>query len=101
MPVYSSDTPEGRRVISVKLDGREMMYELLVKTANTDEGWLDVYEYTVDDKGRKRLKMTDWEPVGYFRQVREPIVKRLHGKVEVVTGDKESVPEPVTIDPTE
>lgn len=101
MPLYDSDTPEGQSIVSVKLDGREVMYELFIKTANTDEGWLDVYETFVDAQGHKHLKMTDWKPVGYFRQQREPIVKRLHGKVEVVMGDKESKPQPVLIDPAE
>ena len=101
MPLYDSGTSEGRHVISVKLDGREVMYELFIKTANTDEGWLDVYETSVDAQGQKRLKMSEWKPVGYFRQQREPIVKRLHGKVEVVVGDKKPEPQPIVVAPAE
>lgn len=92
MPVYHANTPEGRRITSVKLDGREVMKELLVKTANTDEGWLDVYKFATDEHGRRRIVMTEWKPVGYDRrQEREPVIERLHGKVEVELGTE---PEP-------
>jgi hypothetical protein len=85
MPVYHANTPEGRRIKSVKLDGREVMGELFIKTANTDEGWLDVYETEVID-GKRKLKCTPWMPVGFHRHVREPIVTRRTGKVEVELG---------------
>ena len=100
MPVYESGTPSGHRVTSVKLDGREVMKEFLIKTANTDEGWLDVYEFTVNEQGQRRLKLSDWKPVGFYRQQREPIVTRHLGKVEVTVSDAASEPELVAIDPT-
>lgn len=100
MPLYDSDTPEGQSIVSVKLDGREVMYELFIKTANTDEGWLDVYEFTVNEQGQRRLKLSDWKPVGFYRQQREPIVTRHLGKVEVTVSDAASEPELVAIDPT-
>jgi hypothetical protein len=99
MPRYEANTPEGRDIESVKLDGREVMHELAIKTADTDEGWLDVYETYKGEDGRRRLKMTEWKerPRGGFG--RDPIITRVYGKVEVVLGRMARlVPEPKVVD---
>lgn len=84
MPRYESNTPEAARIASVKLDGRELLgtEDGYVRTADTDEGWVEVFETYLDDKGNRHCKMTEWRPVGKGR-VREFVTKRLTGKVEV------------------
>lgn len=88
MARYLSNTDEGRRITSVKLNGVEVLKTLFISAADTDEGWLDIYE-TETVNGKRCIKMSDWEPdpKNPGRSKRYPLTKRLHGKVEVVVGE--------------
>jgi len=111
MPRYEANTPEGRRITSVKLDGVEVLKTaetdgLFIKTADTDEGWVEFYETEVDLDGKRYLKVGPWRDAadaeaksglksfakdadGEYvqvrpKQVREFIMGRRFGKVEVM-----------------
>ena len=91
MPLYKSGTPEGQRVVSVKLDGTEVLDcpdRLLIVKANTDEGWLDIYESEMRD-GKRHAKCTEWERDPKTGKLHRDILrKRLTGKVEVTLRDE-------------
>ena len=111
MPLYDPSTREGReetsRIVRIKLDGHVIFQpgrpdseNTYVKAADTDEGWVDVYETEVVD-GKRRLKMGPWYDAegrlyansevestlkGFSLPAlkRDFVVKRIHGKVEVL-----------------
>lgn len=108
MPLYdaSKDQALAARIVCVKLDGKPIFQRgaafeqnELIKRCDTDEGWVDVHETFLGEDGRKHIKMTPWRPVGKGR-VRDFVVKRLVGKVEVELGEPLAA-EPATIEPSE
>ena len=88
------------RIISVKLDGKELLGTEFMKACDTDEGWVDCFE-TEMVNGKRRLKCGPWYedksvPKGQGaaiddtltavipgRMKRDILTKRLTGKVEV------------------
>lgn len=70
MARYDANTEAGRAVRSVKLDGRELMDVEYVRSCDTDEGWVDIYESEVVN-GVRICKA----------------IKRLTGKVEVTSEE--------------
>lgn len=107
MPLYdaSKDQALAARIVCVKLDGKPIFRRgaagnEFIKACDTDEGWVDAYETCIDEKnGARRLKMTPWKPVGKGR-VRDFVMKRLTGKVEVELGEPLAA-EYATIEPSE
>lgn len=97
----AADRETSVRIVRVKLDGK-VIFERgapdneFIKACDTDEGWVEAFETEVVD-GRRRVKMTPWKPVGK-RRVRDFVMKRLTGKVEVELGEPLDA-EPVTIQP--
>lgn len=97
MPLYEAKTHEGMRITSVKLDGVEVLKEYYINAANTDEGWIEVYETEIGLDGKKHIKMTPWREGSFevtidgvqcvTKSRRDFIFRRLHGKVEVVVGE--------------
>ena len=82
MARYDANTEAGRAVRSVKLDGRELMDVEYVRSCDTDEGWVDIYESEVVN-GVRICKMAP----GQFEHERNLSVKRLTGKVEVTSEE--------------
>jgi hypothetical protein len=104
MPLYDISVPGVRsylaRITCVKLDGkvlfqRHAIGEIFdedneyIKAADTDEGWVDIYETKVQADGKRHLVMTDWadDPRRPGKKTRTFIIKRLTGKVEVLFGE--------------
>lgn len=79
-----ANTPEGRNVKAVLLDGVDLLAAgEWVKWADTDTGEVLIYLSEVID-GKRRAKCSDWETTPTGGKMRHLLTETRRGKVEVV-----------------